>query len=111
MLRRMLISLMIFVLFAVSSYGQVGVFTDGDTTPSVSTYNIFKTANTTATRITTFDDASLGKQITVLFVDGNTTIDFSGTDLLGNSGVDWKANQNDVLTANLTIGHYFGATR
>ncbi len=74
-------------------------FVDGDATPSVYSSNTFKTANTAPTIITTFDNGILGQQIAVLFGDSNTTIDFSGTNLLGNGGVDWTATQDDILAA------------
>lgn len=77
---------------------MVTSFTDGDTTPSVYTNNVFKTANTGATTITTFDNSVTGQPITILFGDSDTTIDFSGTNLKGNGGVDWTASQYDVLT-------------
>lgn len=73
-------------------------FTDGDTTPSIYSSNSFKTGNTAPTTITTFDNAVIGQQIAILFGDANTTIDFSGTNLRGNGGVDWTANQYDILT-------------
>ena len=73
-------------------------FADGDTTPPVDNSNIFKTVNTSGTTITAFDNVVIGQQIAVLFGDANTTIDFSGTNLLGNGGVDWTANQGDVFT-------------
>lgn len=74
-------------------------FVDGDTTPSVYSGNVFKTANTGATVITTFDNSIIGQQIAILFTDANTTIDFTGTNLLGNGGVDWTSTVNDILSA------------
>ncbi len=74
-------------------------FFDGDTTPFVDKSNILKTANTAPTIITMFDNGKIGQQIVVVFGDSNTTIDFSGTNILGNGGVDWTATQNDILTA------------
>lgn len=74
-------------------------FVDGDTTPTVYSSNTFKTANTAPTTITMFDNGILGQRIVIVFGDSNTTIDFSGTNILGNAGIDWTAAQNDVLTA------------
>ena len=74
-------------------------FVDGDATPSIYSSNAFKTGNAAPTTITTFDNAIIGQQIAVLFGDANTTIDFSGTNLLGNGGTDWTANVNDVMAA------------
>lgn len=101
-----LLVILLLSLFALPCYGLV-VFTDEDATPSVQGDTLFKTANTIATAITTFDDPTLGQQITVLFTDGNTTIDFTGTTLYGNSGVDWTANQNDVLTASYDGANWY----
>lgn len=83
---------------------RIHTFTDADATPSVATGSrtapcAFKTANTGSTTITSFDSGSLGQKIIVIFGDANTTIDFSGTTLKGNDGVDWPAQENDRLTA------------
>lgn len=72
-------------------------FTDGDTTPSVNVSNAFKTGNTAPTTITTLDNSVTGQWLVVLFADANTTIDFSGTNLLGNGSVDWTAASGDML--------------
>ncbi len=50
-------------------------FVDGDATPDVSTGSYWKTANTSATTITDFDNPKPNIQkITILFADANTTI-------------------------------------
>jgi hypothetical protein len=54
--------------------GAAVTFSDGDTTPSVSGSRLFKTNNTGATSITTFDDGVAGEEITVVFGDVNTTL-------------------------------------
>jgi hypothetical protein len=72
-------------------------FTDGDTTPSVRGATVFRTDNSTATTITDFDDAVAGQEFIVIFGDNNTTIDFTGTDLKGNNGVDFTGNTTDVM--------------
>ncbi len=73
-------------------------FANADTTPDVSRGGVFKTANTGATTITTFDGGSQGMTIAVIFKDGNTTIDFTGTNLEGNAGLDWTPSVNDHMT-------------
>lgn len=75
-----------------------GTFTDGDATPYVQGYSSFKTANTTPTTITTFDSPCLGQRLVVYFNDAVTTIDFSGTNLKGNAGVDWSPASDDFMT-------------
>ena len=80
-----------------TSYG-VDTFTDGDTTPSVTGGTVFKTANTGATAITTFDNGSAGQVIYVIHADNNT--DFTdGTNLQLFRGLDYTTGQtNDVVT-------------
>lgn len=75
----------------------VATIANGDATPSVAAADAFKTANTAATTITAFDDAYAGKQITVIFGDSNTTVDFTGTTLKGNGGADFTATTGDHM--------------
>lgn len=76
---------------------EVAAFADGDATPDVGNGNFFKTANSGATTITMFDGGSNGQTIYVLIADANTTIDFTGTNLEGNAGVDWTPTTNDHM--------------
>lgn len=82
----------------VNGINTLVAFTDGDATPSVSTDRHFKTANTSPTTITMFDDGTDGKLITVLIDDANTTIDFTSTNLKGNGGADWSPSSGDIMT-------------
>lgn len=90
------------VNYNLSSYliarNTPALFTDGDTTPAVTYYEIYKTANTGATTITDFDEVSVTKKIWVIFGDSNTTIDFTGSGLKGNAGVDWSPSAGDHMT-------------
>ena len=74
-------------------------FTDGDATPNVSTTNGFNfvTANTAPTTITAFDGGVEGQNMFVKIGDANTTIDFTGTTLKGNAGVDWSPALGDAM--------------
>lgn len=74
-------------------------FTANDATPSVAEGRNFKTANTSATTITDFDDAEDGQDILVRVNDANTTFDFSASGLVGNSGQDYVAADGDMLKA------------
>jgi len=74
-------------------------FTAQDATPSVASGTVFKTANTSATIITMFDGALAGQTMIVLINDTFTTIDFTGTNLKGNAGVDWSPTTGDTLQA------------
>lgn len=73
-------------------------FADADATPSVLGGSLFKTANTGATTITGLDDLPIGKPVKIIIGDVNTTIDFTGTSLKGNGGVDWSPTTNDHMT-------------
>lgn len=72
-------------------------FTDLDTTPSVSGWKVYHCTNSAATTITNFDGAYAGQEFIVIFKNGNTTIDFSGTNLKGNSNVDRAMATNEAL--------------
>lgn len=67
-------------------------------TPSVNGANSVQTNNSAPTTITTLNGGYAGMAVTVLFADGNTTVDFTGTNLKGNNGVDWTATVNDTMT-------------
>jgi len=82
----------------VKSRSEVVAFADADATPSVAGGYLFKTANTGATTITALDDGHEGQVIRVIFNDANTTVDFTGTNLKGNVGVDWSPATNDHMT-------------
>lgn len=80
------------------SIGRVQIaFTDGDTTPSISKSNTFSTGNTGPTTITDFDDGYVGKVFKMKFSDNVTVIDFTGTNLKGNGGVDWSPSNDDWM--------------
>ncbi len=57
-----------------ATIGKFRTFGIGDTTPSVADGETFKTVNTGATSITTFDDGKDGQEILIVFTDVNTTI-------------------------------------
>ena len=84
------------ILFKGKMSEVVG-FANMDATPDVGDGNFFKTANTHATTITMFDGGSDGQIIYVIIGDIHTTIDFTGTNLKGNSGADWTPTANDHL--------------
>lgn len=80
---------------------EVITLTDGDTTPSVKNGRIFKIYNTSGpadTTITDFDDGVKGQIASFWFSGNSTTIDFTGTDLHGNSGADWSPITYDFMT-------------
>jgi len=78
---------------------NIPTFTAQDDTPSVANANVFKTANTSATAITMFDDGKTGQDIRVVINDEYTTFDFTGTNLKGNDSVDWSPGTGDILYA------------
>lgn len=72
-----------------------------DMTPSVAfggKRHTFRTQSVNPTTISAFDDGFAGQEMTLLFADGNTTIDFSGTNLKGNGGVDFTGVVGDFMT-------------
>jgi len=91
----------------------VTTLTAGDATPSVLNRFIVKTANTSSTTITDFDDGSTGQPLWLIIGDGDTTIDFSSTNLKGNGGADYSATENDlwlfVYDGTYWYGSYLGA--
>ncbi len=78
------------------SVDGVSAFADGDTDPSVADNKVFKTANTGATVITTFDDGTDGQRITIIADDANTTIT-PGATLKCNAGADLDLEQYDIV--------------
>lgn len=75
---------------------SVSMIPDGDTTPSVSDSNIFKTNNTAATSITTFDDGIAGQKIAVIFGDSNTTI-VHGSGIYLKGGANVTPSENTAM--------------
>lgn len=67
--------------------------------PDVSAGNMFKTANTNPTTIINFTGGTNGQTIKLIIADAVTTIDFSGTTLKGNAGVDWTPASGDWMEA------------
>lgn len=68
-----------------------------DATPSVLGIETLTTANDSATTITALDDGIEGQEVLVLIGDANTTVDFTGTTLKGNAGVDWTPGNGDFM--------------
>ena len=73
---------------------------DGDATPKLWANKYFTTGNTSPTTITAFvgGNAQIGQPKTIVFKDALTTIDFTGTNLKGNAGADWKPAVGDSMT-------------
>lgn len=69
---------------------QVVTATAGDDTPSVAGATVLITANVGATVITMLDGGYTGQEVVVIVADAQTTVDFSGTHMLGNAGADWS---------------------
>lgn len=77
-------------------------FADADTTPDVSSTGMFRTANTGATSITTFDSGTTGQLIRVRINDNNTTI-VHGSGIVLPGAINRKAT-----TADIYMFHYDG---
>ena len=88
----------IYKFYESATSNKTVVFADGDATPNVYDKELFKTANTGATTITDFEDGYENQKITVVINDANTSIDFTGSNLKGNGGVDWSPSAGDHMT-------------
>lgn len=82
---------------AIPASLQTVTATASDATPSVRGANVLVTANASATAITDLDDGYEGQVVTVVIADANTTVDFTGTNLKGNSGLDWSPASGDSM--------------
>ncbi len=80
----------------VLSEGYI-TFSNQNATPSVGGGRRFKTANTGATTITDLHEGKVGQDVVIIFGDANTTIDFTGTNLDGNGGVNWSPGAGDFM--------------
>jgi hypothetical protein len=96
--------------FAVQSGGRALTFADKDTTPSVKPGEIpqenFRTANTGATAITTFDDGIEGQRIFVVTFDTNTTFT-QGTTLKLITGADTVSTNPGAYMFQLRSGVWY----
>lgn len=75
------------------------VLRDGDTRPSVRGYLLYRTANTSATTITHFNDGFPSQTIDIIVGDDNTTFDFSSGNLRSTISTTWSAAKNQHLNA------------
>jgi hypothetical protein len=75
-------------------------------TPSVLNGDFFTTANTVPTTYTNFTDGVEGQNIWILANDNNTTIDFSGSSINGNTGVDNTLSPGDHISCR-KAGNYW----
>jgi hypothetical protein len=83
--------------YVQNTISDVQLLTVNDATPSIKLGNNFYTKNTNPTTITNLDDPYIGKKVTVLFQDTNTTIDFTGSNMAGHGGVDFTAAVGDWM--------------
>ena len=68
-----------------------------DTTPSIRGVSILIINNAGATVISALDDGFEGQTVELHFTDAVTTVDFTGTTLKGNAGVDWTPAAGDIM--------------
>lgn len=78
----------------------VTTFEDADTTPTVASARMCRTANTGATSITTFDGGEDGQEIVIQFNDSNTTI-VNGATIKLQGGQNFTAAQYDEIRFSL----------
>ena len=72
---------------AIRTARTIGTFTDGDTTPDVSNYRTYRSANTSTTYISDLDGGMTEDIRHIVFGDGNTV-------LVNGSGLNLYGNQN-----------------
>lgn len=73
-------------------------FTANDATPSVKAGKYFITNNSGGgATITKLDDLKAGQEVFIKIGDAVTTIDFTGTNMKGNAGVDWSPAAGDWM--------------
>ena len=72
-------------------------FSDGDTTPSVNTGNIFLTTNTGATTVTDFEDGTDTQKLSINFGDVNTTIQH-GANIVLQGAADFTGQAGDSVS-------------
>jgi hypothetical protein len=68
-----------------------------DTTPPVNRGGLYLTANTNPIAIHRLDRGHAGQTVRIMIGDSNTTVDFTGTSLKGNGGVDWHPVSGDWM--------------
>ena len=90
----------------VADTEAVTTFAVDAATPSVAGGNVFKTANTGVT-ITALTGGFTGQRVTVIFGDSVTVVDFTGTNLKGNAGVDWSPVTNDSMTCTFDGANWY----
>lgn len=78
-------------------------FADADTTPSIGSGGLFRTANTGATTITDFDDPEDNPIIVVRIADANTTI-------ADGSGIELASNVNTTFASGEVLMFYYDGT-
>ncbi|MCP4262918.1 MAG: right-handed parallel beta-helix repeat-containing protein [Planctomycetes bacterium] len=71
---------------------------DGQTWWDMADDVIYVTANTGATTVNNLARGKSGETRVIIFGDANTTMDFTGTTLKGNAGVDWSPAVGDSMT-------------
>lgn len=76
---------------------DVGTVSVNDTTPKLTDYNIWKTANTGATTITNFDGGVEGNLYIIKAGDNNTTI-ADNADIVLSGQVDYEMATGDTIT-------------
>ncbi|MHA1348079.1 MAG: hypothetical protein ACTSO3_16880, partial [Candidatus Heimdallarchaeaceae archaeon] len=86
-----------YTVTGTNHYSAFSTLTDDSATPNVSASDRWLCSNSNPTTITSFPGGIAGDQKFIKFTNGNTTVDFSGTTLKGNHGVDVTFNSGEYL--------------
>lgn len=94
------------IRMSARSINTEATLTVNSVAPDVSTGNQFVTANTSPTTYNNFSGTD-GQTIMVIFGDANSTVDFTGTSLKGNAGVDWTPSSDDHMVCTRSGGNWY----
>ncbi len=83
--------------YTTGESGELAILPVNDTTPSVKGRTTFTTANTNPTLITNFDDGVVGKPITIIFQDSNTTL-VNGSNIHLTGGANFVSSNLATIT-------------
>lgn len=81
------------------AFGPGAVLTNNSATPAVGRGTVWTCSNSSATTITNFTGAARYQDLIVFFTNANTTLDFTGSSLTGNGGVDRLMPAGSMLRA------------
>lgn len=97
---------------AINRLGYTPLLAVNSGTPAIAPPAVFgslawKTANTSPTTYTNFTGGYAGLNLQIFFSDANSTVDFTGSSLKGNNGVDWTPANGDWMNCVNNNGFWY----